>query len=74
MKFYTNDRPSNDLQQKLREENTPLSIIPFPKNNIEEPCVNFQEVLASERYKDIIENFRKYCNTTATINSTNFTQ
>jgi len=74
MKFYTNDRPSNDLQQKLREENTPLSIIPFPKNNIEEPCVNFQEVLASERYKDIIDNFRKYCNTTATINGGNILQ
>ena len=71
MKFETNDRPDSGLQVKLLEENTPLSIIPFPRN-VEEPCVNFQEVLASERYKDIIENFRKYCNTTSVINGPNF--
>ena len=34
-------------------------MIPFPKQ-VEQPFTNFQEVLASERYKEIVENFHKY--------------
>lgn len=59
MKFETRDRPDSGIQRKLLEEATPLSKIPFPKQ-VEEPCVNFQEVLGSDRYKEIVDNFKQY--------------
>lgn len=59
MKFETNDRPDSGIQRKLLEEATPLSKIPLPKQ-VEEPCVNFQEVLGSDRYKEIVDNFKQY--------------
>jgi len=71
MKFETPDRPNKGLVEKLANNDTTLSKIPFP-TQLEEPYSNFQEVLASERYKDIIENFRKYNKTDFVLTNNNF--
>lgn len=70
LKFDTNDRPDRGLQEKLLNEDTPLSKVPFPKQ-IEEPCVNYQEVLASDSYKEIVENFKKYSDLDMSLNGIN---
>jgi hypothetical protein len=59
MDFDTQDRPNSDLQNKLRQGDTPLTKVPLPKTG-QEPNKNFQELLASERYKQVIENLRRY--------------
>lgn len=59
MDFDTQDRPNSDLQNKLQQGNTPLTKVPLPKTG-QEPNKNFQELLASERYKQVIENLRRY--------------
>ncbi len=71
MKFETPDRPNKGLVEKLANNDTTLSKIPFP-TQLEEPYSNFQEVLASERYKDIVENFRKYNKTDFVLTNNNF--
>ena len=60
MDFSGPDRPSDDVQQKLQADDTPLSKIPFPKTNV--PNQNFQELLASERYRQVVNNVRNYTN------------
>ena len=59
MDFDTQDRPNSDLQNKLQQGDTPLTKVPLPKTG-EEPNKNFQELLASERYKQVVENLRRY--------------
>ena len=59
MFFHSQDRPDKGIIDKLSANNTPLTKIPFPKDIIE-PYANYQELLASERYKQIIDNVRKY--------------
>lgn len=59
MDFDTQDRPNSDLQNKLQQGNTPLTKVPLPKTG-KEPNQNFQELLASERYKQVVENLRRY--------------
>lgn len=59
MKFETNDRPDVGVQMSLLLNQTTFSNVIFPQN-VEEPCENFQEVLASESFKNAIENIRKY--------------
>jgi len=59
MDFDTQDRPDPELQRKLASGETPLKKVPFPKTG-QEPNKNFQELLASERYKRVIENLRNY--------------
>jgi hypothetical protein len=58
MSFDTPDRPDQGLQDKLSQGDTPLKKIPFP--NAEQPNNNFQELLASERYKQVIARVREY--------------
>ena len=60
MDFDTPDRPSDDIQQKLQANDTPLSKIPLPKTDVAHQ--NFQEILASERYKQVVRNVRNYTN------------
>jgi hypothetical protein len=64
--FTTNDRPDKGVQEKLQLEETPLKIIPFPKIE-EESNQNFQELLALERYTQVIEKIRRYTNLDTTI-------
>jgi hypothetical protein len=66
MDFDSQDRPDQGVQDKLAAGETPLQKIPFPKTG-EEPNKNFQELLASERYKQVVEKMRQYTGTNATV-------
>jgi len=58
MSFDTPDRPDQGLQDKLSQGDTPLKKIPLPSS--QQPNNNFQELLASERYKQVIARVREY--------------
>jgi hypothetical protein len=58
MDFDTPDRPYQGLQDKLSQGDTPLKKIPLPSTGDENK--NFQELLASERYKQVIAKVRQY--------------
>ena len=60
MEFYSPDRPSGDIQQKLQADDTPLSKVPLPKTDVAHQ--NFQELLASERYQKVVEDVKRYTN------------
>lgn len=59
MDFDTPDRPNQELQAKLAQGDTPLKKVPLPKTG-DEPNKNFQELLASERYKQVVAKVREY--------------
>src|ERR1017187_8032812 len=59
MDFDTEDRPHPDVQGKLAQGETPYKKVPLPKTG-NEPDKNFQELLASERYKQVIARLRQY--------------
>lgn len=61
MKFDDDNqsRPEQSLQNKLSGEDTPLKKVPLPQTG-DEPNTNFQELLASERYKEVVQNVRRY--------------
>lgn len=59
MDFETPDRPDQGIQDKLRTGDTSFKKVPLPKTG-DEPNKNFQEVLASERYKEVVSNLRRY--------------
>jgi hypothetical protein len=58
MSFDTPDRPDQGVQNKLSQGDTPLKKIPLP--GAQQPNNNFQELLASERYKQVIARVRGY--------------
>jgi hypothetical protein len=64
MDFDTPDRPDQGLQDKLSQGETPYKKVPLPTTG-DEPNKNFQEVLASERYKQVVGNLRTYLGTNA---------
>ena len=66
MDFDSQDRPDQGVQDKLSSGETPLKKIPLPQTG-NEPNKNFQELLASERYKQVVEKMRQYTGTNATI-------
>ena len=57
MDFDTQDRPHGDITGKLASGETPLQKVPLPSTG-EEPNKNFQELLASERYRQVVEKVR----------------
>lgn len=59
MDFDSEDRPHSDIQQKLATGETPFKKVPLPKTG-EEPQKNFQELLASERYKQVVSRVKQY--------------
>lgn len=59
MDFDTQDRPDQGLQDKLAAGETPLKKVPLPKTG-DEPNKNFQELLASERYKEVVQKVQQY--------------
>jgi hypothetical protein len=65
MDFETGDRPDQGIQDKLQQGDTPLKKVPLPSTGDENK--NFQEILASERYKQVVSNVRKYLGDTAPI-------
>jgi hypothetical protein len=66
MDFDTQDRPSTDVTDKLASGDTPLKKVPLPKTG-EEPNKNFQELLASERYKQVVQRVRQYTGVQTTM-------
>lgn len=54
------ERPHTDVQQKLATGDTPIKKVPLPKTGREgdAPSHNYQELLASQRYKQVIEKLR----------------
>ena len=66
MNFDTPDRPDQGIQDKLSQGETPLKKVPFPSTG-QEPNTNFQEVLASERYRQVVSNLRRYLGDRAPI-------
>jgi hypothetical protein len=59
MDFDSNDRPDSGVEDKLKQGETPFKKVPLPKTG-EEPNKNFQEVLGSERYKQLLATLRRY--------------
>jgi hypothetical protein len=59
MDFDTPDRPHSDVTRPLSTGDTPLKKIPLPKTG-DEPNKNFQELLASERYRQVVDKVREY--------------
>lgn len=59
MDFETGDRPDPSLQHSLQRGETPLKKVPMPPTG-REPNQNFQEKLASERYRQTVERVRRY--------------
>ena len=59
MIFDTPDRPDAGIQARLRSGETPMTKIPFPETG-DEPGLNFQELLASERYRQVVAKVREY--------------
>ena len=59
-------RPHQSLQDKLQQGDTPLKKIPFPHTG-REPDHNFQELLASDRYRQVVDKVRRYTHTTTPL-------
>ena len=51
------ERPDPDVERDLQRGDTPLSIVPTPETNRADQ--NFFELLASERYRDVVERVRQ---------------
>ena len=68
MKFDDEDqsRPDPGIQDKLSQGDTPLKKVPLPSTG-EEPNMNFQELLASDRYKQVVQNVRRYTGVNAPL-------
>jgi hypothetical protein len=71
MDYDTPDRPHGDITGKLETGDTPLQKIPLPQTGREEgaPGQNFQELLASERYKQVVAKVRQYTGQNAPMNA-----
>ncbi len=67
MDFDTQDRPDQGLQNTLQTGDTPLKKVPFPKTG-DEPNKNFQELLASERYRQVVNRIREYTGLNTSLN------
>jgi hypothetical protein len=59
MDFDSDDRPHQGIQTKLSQGDTPLKKVPLPQTG-NEPNKNFQELLASERYRQVISKVKQY--------------
>lgn len=58
MDFDTEDRPDQGIQNKLAQGDTSYKDVPLPNSNDENK--NFQEILASERYRQVVQKVREY--------------
>jgi hypothetical protein len=71
MTFDGEDRPHQSVQQKLSTGDTPLKQVPFP--NTGNPNQNFQELLASERYREVVAKVREFTNFRGNIQDASLT-
>ena len=58
MNFDTEDRPHIDVINALREGETPFKKVPFPETGNDDQT--FEEVLASDRYRQVINTLHQY--------------
>ena len=68
MDYDTPDRPHGDVTGKLASGETPLKKLPLPSTG-EEPNKNFQELLASERYRQVVQKMRHYTGDNTPMNA-----
>lgn len=66
MEFDSPDRPHPDYERKLRTKETPFKKVPFPSTGREN--FNFQELLGSESFRDVINKYKTYNQDNDTIN------
>jgi hypothetical protein len=59
IKYDSEDRPSPDIERDLSTRETPFKKVNLPKD-VENPNSNFEELLASKRYQEIVNNIRQY--------------
>lgn len=59
MTFDSEDRPHTDIQRDLSRREHPFKKVNFP-TDVNEPHSNFEELLASKRYRQIVDNVRRY--------------
>lgn len=59
MTFDSPDRPHPDVERDLATKQHSFKKVNFPKN-VQEPHSNFEELLASKRYRQIVDNVRRY--------------
>jgi hypothetical protein len=57
MDFDGPERPDPNVERDLQRGDTPLSIVPTPQTNRDDQ--NFFELLASERYRDVVDRARQ---------------
>jgi hypothetical protein len=60
MDFDSPDRPEQSIQTKLSRPDTPYKKVPLPSSG--EETKNFQELMASQRYREVVQNLRRYTN------------
>lgn len=63
------ERPSSDVERDLERGNTPLSIVPTPETG--RANQNFLELLASERYAEVVQKVRQMTNYNGPISGRN---
>ena len=73
MTFDTDDRPADDITRDLANRETNLKKVPLPKD-VEAPNSNFEEMLASARYKQIVANLSRYAGINAGTGERNLHQ
>ncbi len=59
MTFDSPDRPHPDIERDLANRQHSFKKVNFPKN-VNEPHSNYEEMLASKRYRQIVDNVRRY--------------
>jgi len=60
MDLPPDNRPDRGVQDKLSQGDTPFDKVEFPDSPEERPESNFQELLASERYREVIAKVQEY--------------
>lgn len=58
MDFTTDDRPERGIQRNLELGRTSHSVVPYPDTG--RPNQNFEELLASERYQQVVDKMKQY--------------
>lgn len=58
MEYNSPDRPHPDYERKLQSQDTPFKKVPFPSTGRD--GVNFQELLGSESFRDVIAKYKRY--------------
>jgi hypothetical protein len=71
MDLPPNNSPDQGIQDKLSQGNTPFDKAKFPDVPEGRPESNFQELLASERYRRVIEKMEQYTGRPISLNGLN---